>query len=103
MKFPEIDLAVADVEELFTQKLGLNADQDIPYSQFLAATLTQNHLKTASITQLFNYLDIYETKSINKDTLLKTFERKGRSLSEDEVTAMLHELGFDTDVNIDYV
>ena len=38
-RFPEISLNVRDVEE-FLRKFGLNRDEDISYSQFLAATLT---------------------------------------------------------------
>jgi len=79
--FPEVDLTITDVKK-FLQKFGLNEDQDISYSQFLAATLTQKHLETDNIKQLFDYLDIFETGQINKDTLLKTFQRKGRNIEE---------------------
>ena len=99
--FPEIDLTVADVEE-FLQKFGLNRDEDISYSQFLAATLTHEQLTGANIRQLFNYLDIFETGFVNKDTLVITFERRGRFIPAETVEAMLSEVGFTADANIDF-
>ena len=69
---------MADVND-FLQKFGLERDEDISYSQFLAATLKPEQLSNPdNIRQLFNYLDIFETGRINKDTLVKTFQRKGR-------------------------
>ena len=100
-RFPEISLNVRDVEE-FLRKFGLNRDEDISYSQFLAATLTHQQLTSTNIRQLFNYLAVFETGFINKDTLAITFQRKGRSLQTSEVASMISELGFDADVNIDY-
>ena len=47
-------------------------------------------------------MDIFETGHINKDTLLITFQRKGRSVQVSEIEAMLREVGFATDINIDY-
>ena len=73
-------LTVADVEQ-FLQKFGLERDEDISYSQFLAATLTSEQLQNSdNIRQLFNYLDIFEAGKINKDSLVITFQRKGRSV-----------------------
>ena len=70
--FPDIGLTVADCKEFFS-KFGLGPDEDISYSQFLAATLTKEQLTEDNIHQLFNYLNIFENGLISKDTLVKTF------------------------------
>jgi len=68
-----VQLTSADVEDLVS-KFELGPDEDISYSQFLAATLTREQLERARILkQLFSSLDTFEKGYINKDTIRLTF------------------------------
>ena len=67
-----MNLTVTDVEKFLLQ-FGLGHDEDISYSQFLAATLSGEQVTLADLRQLFSYLDTFETGVIDKAAILITF------------------------------
>ena len=57
----------------FIDKVDVDNTEQISYSQFLSATLTDNHLSENNIKSLFDDLNILGKGYLTKDTLFKTF------------------------------
>lgn len=71
------------------------------YSEFLSGTVdTSEYFNDSNLQTLFNFLDNMNQGYLTKESLLKTFNRAGKSYKLDDVTAMLEEMKMDSSVQI---
>jgi len=57
--------------------------------------MNETHLSKDNLYNLFKYLDAFNQGFLTKDSFIKTFQRSGRDIGEQEVAEMLKELNID--------
>lgn len=60
------------------------------------------HLSDENIYHLFKHLDVFNEGFLTKYSLLKTFHRSNKDISDEEVEEMLKEMGMDPDSHINF-
>ena len=75
---------------------------EINYSEFLTGTIASVHLSEENLQHFFKYLDAYNTNTITKESLTKTFQRSGKNISEQEIEEMLREMEINPEEQIDF-
>jgi Ca2+-binding EF-hand superfamily protein len=88
--------------ESLSHKLDFDGDGGISYSEFLACTLTRQHICDKNLQNLFRQLDIFGYNYLTKESLHKQFLRQGKQIPLEEVTAMMTELDIDAETQIDF-
>ena len=89
MKECQMQVDQAQVDRIVSE-LDYFGNGKINYSEFLAATISMQSLLTdEKLWSLFKTFDTDDTDFISLENLQEAFQRLGRSLSEDELEAML--------------
>ena len=88
--------------EQIVRRVDYDQNGEINYSEFLTGTINEVHLSEENLHQLFNHLDVFNDGFITKYSLLKTFHRSSKDISEAEVEEMLKEMGMDPEVQITF-
>jgi calcium-dependent protein kinase len=81
-----------ELNEIFG-RLDFNKDNEINYSEFLAATVMKSKVVTDSNLKLaFHHFDVDNSGFITAANLAEAFKRQGKNISEDEVVEMIKEV-----------
>ena len=84
-------------------EIDYNENQQIEYTEFVAATLDKDVLKNKeTLKGLFNQFDLDNDGSIDKMELLKSFSKFGRDITVTEIDAILKQHGRKDTNQIDF-
>ena len=71
-------------------EIDLNENNQIDYSEFIAATLDGDVLKHKKVLEgLFNQFDLDNDGKIDKDELVKTFSKFGKEITSEEIDTII--------------
>lgn len=72
----------AELDEIF-RKIDFNQDNEINYSEFLAACLNKDKVVTVSNLEFaFHHFDVDNSGFITAQNLMEVFKRQGQTLTE---------------------
>lgn len=72
------------------ESVDYNRNQEINYTEFLAATIDPNILKEESrLKGIFNLFDVDNSGEITIDNMVQTFSKFGRNISKEEINQVL--------------
>jgi calcium-dependent protein kinase len=87
--FSTAQMTEAELNEIFG-RLDFNKDNEINYSEFLAATVMKTKVVTDSNLKLaFHHFDVDNTGYITAANLAQAFKRQGKNYSDEDVEAMI--------------
>ena len=75
--------------ECFVNKVDIDNSGKISYSQFLCATLTENHFSETNVKNLFDDIDQPKRGYLNKYSLLRVFKCNARDVKIEDVEEMM--------------
>ena len=90
--FKNQNLSEEQLNDIF-EKIDLNNDGEIEYSEFLTVTIDKQQAFTkANLDFAFHHFDVNNSGYITSDNLIECFKREGKHLTENEINEILEEI-----------